>query len=153
MKLKKYVFWTSWYTIFVSLCHLISGDTKDTLTLFVCKKKYPPSTIGVIVVEKIGGKMKELATIGVAYNQGGGRKFCQWSKRMDFQRRIPTSSATRFVWWRAWSIVTVSVNKIAWHIRRARLLRLNTWKPFWRRCWSLTNVPNKTNLQFAPLNT
>ncbi|MDK7764281.1 transposase, partial [Prevotella bivia] len=25
--------------------------------------------IGVIVVEKIGGKMKELATIGIAYNE------------------------------------------------------------------------------------
>ena len=81
----------------VSLCHLISGDTGGILTMFVCKKKYPPSTIGVIVVEKIGGKMKKLATIGVAYNQGG-RKICQWSKRMDFQRGIPKSSATRFVW-------------------------------------------------------
>ena len=37
--------------------------------MFVCKKKYPPSTIGVIVVEKIGGKMKKLSTIGVAYNE------------------------------------------------------------------------------------
>lgn len=53
----------------VSLCHLISGDTKGIITMFVCKKKYPPSNIGVIIVEKIGGKMKKLSTIGVAYNE------------------------------------------------------------------------------------
>ena len=34
---------------------------------YVCpQKKYPSGNIGVIVVEKIGGKMKELVTIGVA---------------------------------------------------------------------------------------
>ena len=49
--------------------HLILGDTKGILTMFVRKKKYPSSNIGVIVVEKIGRKMKELATIGVAYNE------------------------------------------------------------------------------------
>ena len=54
----------------VSLCHLILGDTKDILTMFVRKKKYPSGNIGVIVVEKIGGKMKELTAIGVAYNEG-----------------------------------------------------------------------------------
>ena len=37
--------------------------------MFVRKKKYPSGNIGVIVVEKIGRKMKELATIGVAYNE------------------------------------------------------------------------------------
>ena len=51
------------------MCHLILGDTKGFLTMFVRKKKYPFGNIGVIVVEKIGGKMKELATIGVAYNE------------------------------------------------------------------------------------
>ena len=51
------------------MCHLILGDTKCFLTMFVRKKKYPSGNIGVIVVEKIGGKMKELATIGVAYNE------------------------------------------------------------------------------------
>ena len=51
------------------MCHLILGDTKDILTLFVRKKKYPSGNIGVIVVEKIGGKMKVLATIGVTYNE------------------------------------------------------------------------------------
>ena len=49
--------------------HLILGDTKGILTMFVRKKKYPSGNIGVIVVEKIGGKMKELATIGVAYSE------------------------------------------------------------------------------------
>ena len=49
--------------------HLILGDTKGILTMFVRKKKYPSGNIGVIVVEKIGRKMKELATIGVAYNE------------------------------------------------------------------------------------
>ena len=51
------------------MCHLILGDTKGFLTMFVRKKKYPSGNIGVIVVEKIGGKMKELVTIGVAYNE------------------------------------------------------------------------------------
>ena len=51
------------------MCHLILGDTKDILTMFVRKKRYPSGNIGVIVVEKIGGKMKELVTIGVAYNE------------------------------------------------------------------------------------
>ena len=37
--------------------------------MFVRKKKYPSGNIGVIVVEKVGGKMKELATIGVAYSE------------------------------------------------------------------------------------
>ena len=45
--------------------HPILGDTKGFLTMFVRKKKYPSGNIGVIVVEKIGGKMRELATIAV----------------------------------------------------------------------------------------
>ena len=39
--------------------------------MFVRKKKYPSGNIGVIVVEKIGGKMKELVTIGVGYSEDG----------------------------------------------------------------------------------
>ena len=38
--------------------------------MFVRKKKYPSGNIGVIVAEKIGGRMKELATIGVAQSNG-----------------------------------------------------------------------------------
>ena len=49
------------------MCHPIFGDTKGFLTMFVRKKKYPSGNIGVIVVEKVGGKMRELATIGVAH--------------------------------------------------------------------------------------
>lgn len=49
--------------------HLISGDAKGFLTMFIRKKRHRSGNIGVIVVEKIGGKMKELATIGVAYSK------------------------------------------------------------------------------------
>ena len=38
--------------------------------MFVRKKKHRSGNIGVIVAEKICGKMKELVTIGVAYNEG-----------------------------------------------------------------------------------
>lgn len=37
--------------------------------MFIRKKKYLSGNIGIIIVEKIGGKMKELATIGVAYSE------------------------------------------------------------------------------------
>ena len=36
--------------------------------MFVRKKRHRSGNIGVIVVEKICGKMKGLATISVAYN-------------------------------------------------------------------------------------
>ena len=63
------------------MCHLILGDTKGVLTMFVRKKKYPSGNIGIIVVEKIGDKMKERATIDVVYltkgniNKSGYNKF------------------------------------------------------------------------------
>lgn len=34
--------------------------------MYIRKKKYPSGNVGIIVVEKINGKMKELATIGIA---------------------------------------------------------------------------------------
>lgn len=37
--------------------------------MFIRKKKYPSGNIGVIVVEKVKGKMNELATIGIASTQ------------------------------------------------------------------------------------
>lgn len=37
--------------------------------MFIRKERHRSSSIGVIVVEKNGGKMKELATIGVAYSE------------------------------------------------------------------------------------
>ena len=34
--------------------------------MYIRKKKYPSGNLGIIVVEKVDGKMKELATIGFA---------------------------------------------------------------------------------------
>ena len=57
--------------------------------MFIRKKRHRSGNIGVIVVEKIGGKMKELATIGVAYNEDEVENLVneakEWiSKRPDF---------------------------------------------------------------------
>lgn len=38
--------------------------------MFIRKKKYPSGNVGVIVVEKVNGKMNELTTIGIARHQG-----------------------------------------------------------------------------------
>lgn len=46
------------------LYHPKIGDTDAKCMLE--RKKYPSGNIGIIVVEKINGKMKELATIGIA---------------------------------------------------------------------------------------
>ena len=40
------------------------GDTVQNM--FIRKKKYPSGNIGIVIAEKIDGKMKELATIGIA---------------------------------------------------------------------------------------
>lgn len=37
--------------------------------MFIRKKKYPSGNVGVIVVEKVNGKMNELTTIGIARHQ------------------------------------------------------------------------------------
>lgn len=34
--------------------------------MYIRRKKYPSGNVGIIVVEKINGKMKELITIGIA---------------------------------------------------------------------------------------
>lgn len=34
--------------------------------MYIRKKKYPSGNVGIIVVEKINGKMKKLITIGIA---------------------------------------------------------------------------------------
>ena len=47
--------------------HLILGDAKGFLTMFIRKKRHRSGNIGVIVVEKIGGNMMDLVTIGVAF--------------------------------------------------------------------------------------
>ena len=58
--------------------------------MFVRKKKYPSGNIGVIVVEKIGGKMKELVTIGVAYSEDGVENLVneakEWISRENTRR-------------------------------------------------------------------
>ena len=76
------------------MCHLILGDTKGFLTMFVRKKKYPSGNIGVIVVEKIGGKMKELATIGVAYNEDEVENLVNEAKEW-LTRQSPWRSLTK----------------------------------------------------------
>ena len=62
------------------MCHLIFGATKGILTIFVRKTKYPSGNIGVIVAEKIGGKMKELASIGAVYNEDEVENFVNEAK-------------------------------------------------------------------------
>ena len=48
--------------------------------MFIRKKRHRSGNIGVIVVEKIGGKMKELVTIGVAYNEDEAGRYCSGQK-------------------------------------------------------------------------
>lgn len=60
--------------------------------MYIRRKKYPSGNVGIIVVEKINGKMKELATIGIARSEDDvdalvklGR---EWMDR-ERQRRHP----------------------------------------------------------------
>ena len=72
--------------------HLILGDAKGFLTMFIRKKRHRSGNIGVIVVEKIGGKMKELATIGVAYSEDEVENLVNEAKEWIFKeesRRHP----------------------------------------------------------------
>ncbi len=66
------------------------GDTEAKM--YVRKKKYPSGNIGIIVVEKIDGRMKELATIGIArHEEETGGLIVQakdWIER-EKQRRHP----------------------------------------------------------------
>ena len=39
--------------------------------MFIHKKKYPSGNIGVIVIEKVKSKMRELWTVGIAYDNAG----------------------------------------------------------------------------------
>ena len=45
------------------------GDAKGFLTMFVRKKKNRSGSISVIVAEKTRGKLKEIATIGIAKSE------------------------------------------------------------------------------------
>lgn len=68
------------------------GEAKDILTMFVRKKKSSSCNIGINVIEKIGGKIKELATIGVAYNEEDGENLVYEAKKWIYRensRRHP----------------------------------------------------------------
>lgn len=60
--------------------------------MYIRRKKYPSGNVGIIVVEKINGKMKELATIGIAKSDEdvGGliKRGQEWIDR-EQQRRHP----------------------------------------------------------------
>ena len=73
--------------------HLFLGDAKGFLTMFVRKKRHRSGNIGVIVVEKIGGKMKELATIGIAYNEDEVENLVNEAKEWITREFTPASPA------------------------------------------------------------
>ncbi|WP_286338796.1 MULTISPECIES: hypothetical protein [Bacteroidaceae] len=60
--------------------------------MYVRKKKYPSGNIGIIVVEKINGKMNELVTIGIARSDdeidGFVNQGKEWIER-EKERRHP----------------------------------------------------------------
>lgn len=60
--------------------------------MYIRRKKYPSGNVGIIVVEKINGRMKELATIGIAKSDEdvGGliKRGQEWIDR-EQQRRHP----------------------------------------------------------------
>ena len=72
------------------------GDTKGILTMFIRKKKYPSGNVGVIVAEKVGGKMRELASVGVAHSEnevdGLVNKANEWISK-EKARRHPLFSS------------------------------------------------------------
>ena len=75
--------------------------------MFIRKKKYPSGNVGVIVVEKVNGKMNELATIGIARTQEEidslitkGRKWIEAEQerrhpRVDRTRKVPVTVLIR----------------------------------------------------------
>ncbi|MCD8237269.1 MAG: hypothetical protein LUD00_11635 [Prevotellaceae bacterium] len=60
--------------------------------MYIRKKKYPSGNIGIIVVEKIHGKMKELHTVGIAHNEEEAEGLVaqgrEWIDREE-ARRLP----------------------------------------------------------------
>ena len=88
------------------------GDAKAFLTMFIRKKRHRSGNIGVIVVEKIGGKMKELATIGVAYNEDEVENLVNEAKEWIL-RKNPGGIHNSICMVRSVKRVTVSVKKSA----------------------------------------
>ena len=80
--------------------------------MFIRKKRHRSGNIGVIVVEKIGGKMKELATIGVAYSEDEVENLVneakEWISRENTRRHPSLTFSVRSV-----RRVTVSAKKSA----------------------------------------
>ena len=60
--------------------------------MFIRKKKYPSGNIGVIVVEKVKGRMRELYTVGIATDNAGTEplvaKGLEWIDK-EIARRQP----------------------------------------------------------------
>lgn len=60
--------------------------------MFIRKKKYPSGNIGVIIAEKLGGKMKELITIGISNDSDEVYRFViqgqEWIEK-EYVRRQP----------------------------------------------------------------
>ena len=66
------------------------GDTVQNM--FIRKKKYPSGNVGIVIAEKIDGKMKELATIGIAKKPEEIDTFISWSREWidkEQERRHP----------------------------------------------------------------
>lgn len=59
--------------------------------MFIRKKKYPSGNIGVIVVEKVKGRMRELYTVGIATDNAGTKplvvKGLEWIDKESARRQ------------------------------------------------------------------
>ena len=67
------------------------GDTAKKTDMFVRRKKYPSGKTGVIVAEKLRGKMRELATIGISDDEQAIESLIakgrEWIFREEARRR------------------------------------------------------------------
>ena len=70
--------------------------------MYVRKKKYPSGNIGIIVVEKINGKMKELARIGIAKSEEDAEALIiqgrEWIDREQQRRHPRLDLSTNTIW-------------------------------------------------------
>ena len=77
--------------MFVSLRHLKTGDANEK-SVFLRRKKHRSGRIGIIVVEKVNGKMRELATIGSSDNPGKIEQFVklgrEWIANEQARRQL-----------------------------------------------------------------
>ena len=78
--------------------------------MFIRKKKYPSGNSGVIVVEKIGGKMKELARTGYWNSPSATARWLNMTKEADVvswaakqttvQRKMPITERREYEGWK-----------------------------------------------------